>query len=222
MTTCTFPDCGRPKHARDLCQTHTKQLSRGKPLTPIGSYAKRNSHSGCSFPDCDRPHRAKGLCSSHYDAQNMGRPLRALPSLDDMPTRQSREGTCDGPNCDRPIDYRRLCSAHAKQRSRGVPLTTIGSTWGKRSGQRRRKPTLTIVPDPTPEPPRTDWTVLLHQPKPSHVSKRSNSPLEASQLAMQPLPVTPAMERRAALVARSLGWDDDLLTMLGINQEQAA
>lgn len=234
MTTplCDFPDCGRPAHALGLCVSHRTQQRRGKALSPLRAYQSQTERaSGCSFPGCDRVHRAKGLCSSHYDQQLRGRPLRALAPYVSRTRPQSREGTCEGPECDRPIAHRRLCHAHVKQQDRGKPLTPIRAPQPKQARaprpKRARKPKSVprarkVAPKPEPVEPRTDWTVLLHQPKPKPVSRRSMSPLESRFIETQPLTVTPAMHRRAAHVARSLGWDDDLLTMLGINQEQAS
>ena len=32
---CSFPECGRPRHSRDLCDAHRTQLRRGGNLRPV-------------------------------------------------------------------------------------------------------------------------------------------------------------------------------------------
>lgn len=39
---CTFPQCGRPAHARGLCATHYRQRREGKPLTASVKKTLRN------------------------------------------------------------------------------------------------------------------------------------------------------------------------------------
>jgi hypothetical protein len=58
---CSFTECPRPSHARDLCIAHYKQQRAGRPLSLLPPMEIKL----CSFDDCTRPRRVYDLCDSH-------------------------------------------------------------------------------------------------------------------------------------------------------------
>jgi hypothetical protein len=43
--TCSFPQCGRPRYAQGLCQSHYRQLLKTGRMTPIRPYRKRRRNT---------------------------------------------------------------------------------------------------------------------------------------------------------------------------------
>jgi hypothetical protein len=65
MAPCSTPSCGRPAHARGLCEPHYRRALLGRPSdAPIRLL--RLAPLRCVAPGCSRPQRARGLCDTHY------------------------------------------------------------------------------------------------------------------------------------------------------------
>ncbi|HHN47236.1 MAG TPA: hypothetical protein ENN09_07325 [Planctomycetes bacterium] len=65
---CTVPGCGKPHHARGLCQKHYDDY-RKKSHGPEAAAAAPPVAGGkklCSVPGCSRFHHARGYCKMHY------------------------------------------------------------------------------------------------------------------------------------------------------------
>jgi hypothetical protein len=76
MKQCSIPGCGKPVHAKDLCNPHYRHSLKyggplaGPPLRVLYNGAK------CGVDGCDNPAHSKGLCSRHYGKQRVnGDPL---------------------------------------------------------------------------------------------------------------------------------------------------
>lgn len=78
---CEFPDCGRPRHAKDLCSQHRKQQLAGKELTPIAtekSHRTRTVEGYVKVYDPSHPNAQKrGWILEHVKVMSeiLGRPL---------------------------------------------------------------------------------------------------------------------------------------------------
>lgn len=91
--TCAFTGgCDRGVYAKQLCSTHYEQQRHGKPLTPIGSYARQPAE--CTADDCRKKPHSGGLCSGHYMQQLRGEPLGPLGT-----GRPGRPSTLDPAKC---------------------------------------------------------------------------------------------------------------------------
>ena len=59
---CSVADCGKPAHARGLCNKHYIRLrNHGDPAVLI-----KDPDRICSIPGCGKPHCARGWCSMHW------------------------------------------------------------------------------------------------------------------------------------------------------------
>lgn len=115
--TCTFPECGRAVHARQLCTTHYKQNLYQGQMRPIG----RRKRLTCAFPGCDRAHHSFGFCSSHVKQYKTGRKLTPIGEY----LRLARERMCSFPGCGRKHEAHGFCDTHAGQFRAGLPLRPI-------------------------------------------------------------------------------------------------
>ena len=132
---CSFPDCNRPVHARDLCQAHYKQKwLKGQELRPVGGPPNRRRkrpvrtsgnrkppEATCSFPDCGRPRKSRDLCQTHNRQRLKGQELRPIRPIG--PPHMKRECSFDG--CTRVARTSDLCKRHYEQKRQGKPLTPI-------------------------------------------------------------------------------------------------
>jgi hypothetical protein len=104
--TCTAPNCNRPAHTKQLCNTHYRRHLRGQPLdTPIGHHTPK-APTPCTTPHCNRHAIARGLCNLHYLRWRRGTPI----DRGDTPPPQTR--SCEHPNCDNPHQALGLCLHH--------------------------------------------------------------------------------------------------------------
>lgn len=118
--TCSFPECGRPRHTKGLCNAHYKQkLYRGT-LTPIGERVRKP----CSFDGCDRLRHSYGLCDGHAKQRRKGRELTPLGDY----VRSAQQRVCSFDGCGRPHAARGFCDTHARQARKGIPLRPIGES----------------------------------------------------------------------------------------------
>ncbi|MFI0411822.1 hypothetical protein [Actinomadura sp. 3N508] len=116
---CQFKDCGRPRveslESGGLCLSHRRQRLKGRPLTPLRTYHKRDGL--CGGPDCNKPVRetvgGMGYCSGHGFQARMGRKLTVI-------VRENRKGEpCSALNgaCGRTALTRDgLCRTHYRYR----------------------------------------------------------------------------------------------------------
>jgi hypothetical protein len=109
---CAFEGCKRPKVADDLCLGHLRQKRKGRELTPLRSYIKRDGI--CPGPECEEPVKSGGYCSGHYWQVNEGRPLTPI-------VRESlKGGDCIVGGCTRiALTRDGLCRTHYRYRSEG-------------------------------------------------------------------------------------------------------
>lgn len=116
---CTFAGCTRPRSAEELCLGHVRQKRKGKELTPLKQYVKRDGT--CPGPECSEPIHSGGYCSGHYWQASEGRELTPIvrePSLKGQP--------CIGKECTRKALTRDgLCRTHYQYR-----LTDV-ATWDR-------------------------------------------------------------------------------------------
>lgn len=76
-STCTQPNCSRPRRYAGLCAGHHWRKENGKPMdTPFRTYRLRSSGDRpCTVPGCRNDEgRAKGLCDTHYRLKKSGAP----------------------------------------------------------------------------------------------------------------------------------------------------
>ena len=121
MSTCVFPDCGRPVVSGDLCVGHTKQRQRGRTLAPLRA---AKPPTGCAGPSCDRMAVCGAFCRAHYRQSRTGKELTPVRP------RQPRVGTCpavgvDGEPCGRDVHSRGLCASHRRMQLRGEQLRPV-------------------------------------------------------------------------------------------------
>jgi hypothetical protein len=110
--------CERGVYAKGLCSTHYEQQRHGKPLTPIGSYARQPAE--CTAENCDRKPHSGGLCSGHYSQQLRGEPLGQLGAR--RPGRPSSldPARCVVKNCAGPRDGELFCAYHQVQMAQEI------------------------------------------------------------------------------------------------------
>lgn len=78
-STCSFPNCERPRMAKGLCNGHYKQHLLGEELRPLRKPKPRGQpYLACLFPDCERPRKSKGFCEAHRNQQRLGQQLRQI------------------------------------------------------------------------------------------------------------------------------------------------
>ena len=100
MTTkCQGPQCRREPHAKGLCDTHYRQVKKGKPTTAINvaktkkrgmrrsKYQKLSEATGkysrvrCAFKGCVKGAYAKDYCHGHYQQLRSKKNLAPLAPL---------------------------------------------------------------------------------------------------------------------------------------------
>lgn len=113
---CSFPDCGRRREYKELCDSHYAQLRRSKPLTKINSIL---GTIPCSFDSCRNLQRAHGLCPAHLRQKKKG------IQLHEIRYQTPRSGKCVVDGCGAHRHTRGLCFGHNAQRLAGVPFTPI-------------------------------------------------------------------------------------------------
>lgn len=126
QSTCSFPSCTNPRHAKGLCSTHRAQQKKGQTLKPVGS-AHHNKGETCHALDCDRPATRKRLCDAHYRQQLNGYDFTPIE-----PRRKSRPGNiCTFEACGRPRSTWELCVGHYGQLMRKENLRPLIGSEGE-------------------------------------------------------------------------------------------
>ena len=110
---CSFEGCEKPHSSRGFCSGHAHQWRKGKKLTPLRRWVKRE---GCEFPGCEKPHKCLRLCVGHYSQIRKRQELTPLFVM--------REG-CEFPGCEKPHRAQGLCQAHYRQKMGGKDLTPL-------------------------------------------------------------------------------------------------
>jgi len=64
---CEYRGCNRLHNGNGLCQSHQKQLSRKRPLSPL----PKRDHEECSHDGCSRWVKSQGQCDLHYGKKYM-------------------------------------------------------------------------------------------------------------------------------------------------------
>ncbi len=120
---CTFPECGRPVLAKDLCQTHYQMQRRGEELRPIRYQHGAFKFRPCAGPECDRHANSRWgslrICAAHYDHLKRGGTLKPLGR------KAKKTGPCTFEGCDRPIKSRDYCQGHYRQWRLGKELKPL-------------------------------------------------------------------------------------------------
>lgn len=95
-STCSFPECERPRIANGFCVGHYRQHWLGKEMRHLRKLKPRGQpHPTCSFPGCLNGGRKKnGLCQAHYSQSKKGQ------SLVPVHTKKRRPGTPPRIICD--------------------------------------------------------------------------------------------------------------------------
>ena len=224
MTTCTGPGpdgtvCGRHAKYTGLCDTHRKQLVRGRPLTP-----PRLFRTTCTADGCTRAHMARGFCNAHYEQWRYGR-LGVAPDPAVAPKPCPGPGHGDEP-CGRDVVGRGLCQAHCRQARLGQPLQPlrlVGQAVVKaqgrkvRNGSTRGRTAPRSKPTPKPKPASNlpdGW--FKPSPKAAHPKPSTETALERVDTLLR----VPVLDPHTIQTARSklIRWGaDDLLDMLGLD-----
>ncbi len=137
--TCSVPGCGRPAHAKGLCQMHYDRtrkrggilrqaaLRREPPPSPPKMFIRAASRKACCVPGCTSAHHAKGYCKSHYSQ------LRRRGDI----AGSSRTPTCEIAGCNRPVSEAKRCETHLKVLS--LPGAPLRLTTAQRLGEIKRR-----------------------------------------------------------------------------------
>lgn len=102
---CSIENCGRERHARELCITHYARWKRGVSLEPEVRSRVTVKADECSEEGCSNEVRSKGLCGMHYV-----RLLRYGHTR--YRDRKKTPKICSMPACDNWLYAKGLCSNH--------------------------------------------------------------------------------------------------------------
>lgn len=123
---CDFEGCDRTVAHVGYCNTHYKQLRRGKGLKPIRQQVKLPP-GDCIFEGCDRKRYSRGLCPAHNAQRRRGTELFSLVRP---------EKHCTAEWCDRPYMARGYCQTHyAHWRKAGSPSDWVPDSIRPRPGK---------------------------------------------------------------------------------------
>lgn len=124
-TSCSIPECARPKKSRGWCRAHYLRWYRyGDPLAGRGSVAHAELGT-CSVVGCESPRDSHGYCAAHYQRWTK----HGDPGTE--PIQPRRPGlTCAMGDCDRKHYAKGLCQKHWQRLYKyGDPTTVLPGAW---------------------------------------------------------------------------------------------
>lgn len=124
---CKIVDCGRPVHARGLCQRHY-DVSRKR----SGKRTQPGKRVVCSVAGCGQPHHARGLCQIHYDELRKRVTGRADGGSAEAAAAASSGRVCRVPGCAQPHHAKGYCKRHYGQLCREGAVGMTADTTGRR------------------------------------------------------------------------------------------
>ena len=113
---CAFPECDRKRYVRGYCTAHYRQLTNGKPLTPLRDYVRQPAE--CKIADCTGKPHAHGYCKLHLNRMERHGSPEALHTW-------NPGASCKVEGCGEPVSARGYCRLHYMRVQRhGTPEAT--------------------------------------------------------------------------------------------------